>query len=178
MAEASAAARRRVLVVEDEPLLALYLEDLLHDLGWDSCGVACTQDQAVRLAQAHRPALAFVDIGLRGGVDGIALARELRRRFGTPVVFLSGAADAHTMQRAETAEPLAFITKPYVQADLEVVLQAATTGASKTSSGNAGGNLAAGDRLGAIDARMATSQSPREQSTEAEPCPKRSPPQS
>src|SRR3546814_6121895 len=62
-----------VLIVEDEALVALFLEDTLDTLGYRCCGVADNAEEAVSLAQARRPALALVDVGLRGDRDGIAL---------------------------------------------------------------------------------------------------------
>src|SRR3546814_5413123 len=72
-----ASTRATVLVVEDEALVAFYLEDTLAALGYQCCGVADSAEQALSLAAARRPALALVDVGLRGSRDGIALASDL-----------------------------------------------------------------------------------------------------
>ena len=68
----------RVLVVEDEFLVALSLEDALDEIGYRYCGVAATADEALSAAKSERPAIALVDIGLRGGGDGVTFARESR----------------------------------------------------------------------------------------------------
>src|SRR3546814_13315400 len=78
-----------VLIVEDEALVALFLEDTLDTLGYRCCGVADNAEEAVSLAQARRPALALVDVGLRGDRVGIALAADLTV-LGIAVVFLTG----------------------------------------------------------------------------------------
>src|SRR3546814_12560374 len=87
-----------VLIVEDEALVALFLEDTLDTLGYRCCGVADNAEEAVSLAQARRPALALVDVGLRGDRDGIALAADLTE-LGIAVVFLTGASDLETRRR-------------------------------------------------------------------------------
>lgn len=118
----------RVLVVEDEPLVALYLEDALESLGYVCCGIAATAEDALAVAETERPVAALVDIGLRGSRDGIALACELRERFAIAVIFLSGATDAETRQRAETARPRGFLSKPCLEPELGDALQAALRG--------------------------------------------------
>lgn len=115
----------RILVVEDEPLIALYLEDALDALGYVCCGIAGTAEEAVAAAEAQRPMLALVDIGLRGSRDGIALACELRERFRMGVIFLSGSTDPETRQRAAVAQPRGFLAKPCVEDDLAEALRAA-----------------------------------------------------
>lgn len=119
---------QRVLVVEDEHLVALYLEDALESLGYVCCGIAATAEDAVAITEAERPVAALVDIGLRGKSDGIALACELRERFRVSVIFLSGATDAETRQRAETAQPRGFLSKPCLEHELAEALGAALRG--------------------------------------------------
>lgn len=114
-----------VLVVEDEYLVALYLEDALDDLGYRCCGVAGTAEEAFSMAESERPAIALVDIGLRGGDDGIALASGLRDRFGVAVIFLSGSSDPETRQRAEAAQPRGFLPKPCMDDELAAALRSA-----------------------------------------------------
>src|SRR3546814_3319565 len=92
-----------VLIVEDEALVALFLEDTLDTLGYRCCGVADNAEEAVSLAQARRPALALVDVGLRGDRDGIALAADLTE-LGIAVVFLTGASDLETRSEEHTSE--------------------------------------------------------------------------
>src|SRR3546814_18717910 len=84
-----------VLIVEDEALVALFLEDTLDTLGYRCCGVADNAEEAVSLAQARRPALALVDVGLRGDRDGIALAADLTE-LGLAVFIFTVAWDADT----------------------------------------------------------------------------------
>ncbi len=115
----------RVLVVEDEYLVALSLEDALEELGYQCSGIAGTPEEAIAVAQSERPAIALVDIGLRGGGDGVRLAKELRERFEIAVVFLSGSNDPETRRRAEVAQPRGFLSKPCTDDELGVALRSA-----------------------------------------------------
>jgi DNA-binding response OmpR family regulator len=111
-----------ILVVEDETLIALVLEIALRFAGHDVLGPAATAEEALRLAARERPELALVDIILRDRGDGVALARALRDRYGTPSLFLSGQVpQAHANRDAAWG----LIRKPYdpeaVVAAVEVV---------------------------------------------------------
>jgi DNA-binding NtrC family response regulator len=84
-----AAGRARVLVVEDEVIIALELCMILAGLGHEVVGIALSGPQALRLAEQARPDLALVDVRLQGGADGVAVARELHGRLGVPPVFVT-----------------------------------------------------------------------------------------
>jgi DNA-binding response OmpR family regulator len=79
-----------ILAAEDEALIALVLELALRLAGHRVIGSAATVEEALRLAEETAPELALVDINLYDGDDGVALARTLRDRYGTPSLFLSG----------------------------------------------------------------------------------------
>ena len=115
-----------ILIVEDEAVVALDLKMQLEDLGYRVVGIADDAEQALRLAAQHQPALALMDIQLRGPVDGVAVAGELRRRMGLPVIFLTSFSDAQTVRRAAETAPYGYLTKPFqikeVAAGVEVAL--------------------------------------------------------
>lgn len=104
--------RARILIVEDEALVASYIEEVLVEAGFEVAGVASSGPEALSLAE-NRPTLALVDIRLTGPIDGIELACLLRQS-GIPSIFLSGLFDAATMDRAATAQPLGFLAKPFL----------------------------------------------------------------
>lgn len=126
---AQEAAARRILIVEDEILIALYLAELLVDLDYHVSGPVSSAAKALRLAEEARPDLALIDIGLTGRTDGIAIALDLRDRFGIPTIFLSGTADPATISRAKSAAPVDFIHKPFAADQLEAALKGAFAGA-------------------------------------------------
>jgi len=103
----------RLLIVEDDVLLASSLEELLSDAGFEVVGIAGSAATAVSLGGERHPQLALIDIRLVGPIDGIELACQLREQFQIPAIFLSGLTDPETKERALLAKPLGFLRKPY-----------------------------------------------------------------
>ena len=102
----------RVLVVEDEFLIALEIEMILVELGHEVVGIVDTCAQAMKLAGQHSPDLATVDLRLRGGDRGEDLARNLLEEHGIRSVFISGNLDPATRSLLEPLQPYGFINKP------------------------------------------------------------------
>lgn len=115
----------RLLLVEDEIIVAVDLARRLDQLGYEVVGTVASGEQALALAEKVRPELALVDIRLAGAMDGIEAAKELRSRLQLPVVFLTAYADIATLQRAKMAEPYGYIRKPFEILDLQAVLEIA-----------------------------------------------------
>lgn len=116
----------RVLIVEDESLVSLFLQGVLRDLGHTVSGIAPSLRTALAVAAGTPSDLAIVDVGLAGdGGDGIDAAVALRERHGIPAVLMTGASFADLGERVQQAEPLGFLTKPYTEADVETTLAAA-----------------------------------------------------
>lgn len=105
----------RVLIIEDEGLIAANLEMILEDAGHLIVGWATDSAEALALAEGGAPQVALVDIQLRNGDDGIALARQLQQRFGTEIIFVSAQSDARTMARTGEVLHRAFVAKPYTR---------------------------------------------------------------
>jgi CheY-like chemotaxis protein len=114
-----------ILIVEDEALIASYIEQVLEESGFRVAGVAASGPEALSLAAENRPALALVDIRLSGPIDGIELASELRQRFALPAIFLTGLADPDTTARAQAARPLGFLPKPFLPSQVFNAIQRA-----------------------------------------------------
>jgi CheY-like chemotaxis protein len=102
-----------ILIVEDEALVASSIEEVLAELGFHVAGIAASGPEALSLAAQSQPALALVDIRLTGPIDGIELACRLRQELRVPSIFVTGLADAETAQRAQAAQPLGFLAKPF-----------------------------------------------------------------
>ena len=122
--ESIAGPRGRVLVVEDEALIALETSSHLEDWGYAVCGVAASGSEALRQAEQTRPELALVDVNL-GGDDGVMLARILRERYGTAVLFLTGSSDPLSRRRMAAARPSGCVFKPYSPAELRAAVAGA-----------------------------------------------------
>jgi CheY-like chemotaxis protein len=114
-----------ILIVEDEALVASYIEEVLAELGFRVAGIAASGTEALSLAAENRPSLALVDIRLTGPIDGIELACLLRQKFALPAIFLSGLIDAETIERAGVAEPLGFLPKPFLPSQVFNAIQRA-----------------------------------------------------
>lgn len=115
---AGPAGSSRILVVEDEWFISMEIEAILAGAGYEVVGVATAVDDAIGLADQHRPDLVLMDIRLRGDGDGIAAAAEIRRRFGLRSIFVSAHTDPATRERAEPAEPLGWVVKPFSDGEL------------------------------------------------------------
>ena len=113
---------RRILIVEDEMFVALDIEAAVNKAGHRVVGFAGTAERAVTLADEMRPDLVLMDIRLPGDRDGVDAAIEIRQRFDIPSLLISGYADAETRARAEPAQPLGFIGKPFDHALLALAL--------------------------------------------------------
>jgi two-component system, response regulator PdtaR len=108
----------RILIVEDDFLVASDMEAALTEAGFDLAGVASSAEQALALARAERPAIAVMDIRLAGKRDGIDAALELFDTLGIRCVFATAHYDEATKARAAPARPLAWVPKPYAMTSL------------------------------------------------------------
>lgn len=117
--------RCRILVVEDEAVIALDLQSLLEEFGHEVVGTASRGDDALRVAAETRPDLALLDIRIGGRLDGIEVACRLRRDYDIPTLFLSAFADEETVGRAKRAEPVGFLLKPVDPRALRTTLETA-----------------------------------------------------
>ena len=113
----------KILIVEDESITAMSMADLLDLWGYDVCEPAPSGEDALKVAETERPALAILDIKLKGDMSGIELAALLKERFGIPVVFISGYADEAIRKQAEDAGAAGYILKPFDLAHLKTMLE-------------------------------------------------------
>ncbi|HJQ31071.1 MAG TPA: ATP-binding protein [Pyrinomonadaceae bacterium] len=118
-------AEARVLVVEDEAIVAMDISARLRLLGYEVIGPASTGADAVELAESARPDLVLMDIMLRGGMDGVEAALRIREGCGAPVVYLTAYADDSTLRRAKAAEPLGYLLKPFEERELRTAIETA-----------------------------------------------------
>ncbi len=119
------AKRARILVVEDEAVVALDVQGRLRRLGYEVVGTAASYASALSEAAEARPDLVLMDIALRDGPDGIATAERLRAELAVPVVFLTAFADAETLDRAKRVSPHGYIVKPFDARDLRATIEIA-----------------------------------------------------
>lgn len=118
-------AAKRILIVEDEGIIAKDIERALAKLAYEVIAVVSTGEQAILLAGTARPDLVLMDIMLKGDIDGIEAAQRIRREYGTPVVYLSGYGDSTTLQRATETAPFGYVLKPFDDRDLYAAVESA-----------------------------------------------------
>lgn len=103
----------RVIIVEDEALVALNIEGALSDAGFHVLGVFDTETEAVLAAGRMQPDAVLLDITLREG-NGISAAQKIKQMVDTKIVFISGNSDLRTLAAANDVSPAAFIRKPFI----------------------------------------------------------------
>ncbi|RWX11878.1 response regulator [Rhizobium hidalgonense] len=103
----------RILIVEDEYLIALEIEHRLRNAGFEVIGIAVTANEAISMAGSDRPDLAIMDIRLAGRKDGVQAGIELFTKLGVRSVFASAHADAKIRERGSAAWPIGWLQKPY-----------------------------------------------------------------
>ena len=116
----------RILIVEDDYLIATQIEEALSDAGFALAGVAASAEEATGLAVAERPDFVIMDIRLSGQRDGIDAALELFQRHGIRCIFATAHGDQDVRQRAQPARPFGWLQKPYSMASLVEAAREAT----------------------------------------------------
>lgn len=114
--------RGRVLIVEDEVLLAWMARETLQEAGYEVVGVATDRPAAVAAAVTHRPDLVLMDIRLAGGTNGIEAAIEIFSRTGIRSIFVTATGSLEKRLRAKPAQPLGWLAKPFDAADLVAIV--------------------------------------------------------
>ncbi len=115
----------RILVVEDESIVAMDVQDRLAELGYEVIGAADRADDALALVAAEHPDLVLMDIRLKGEIDGIAAAEEIRERWRIPVIYLTAFSEDSTLQRAKVTEPFGYIIKPFEDREIQAAIEMA-----------------------------------------------------
>jgi len=117
--------KAKILVVEDENIVAKHIQNRLQSLGYAVVSVASSGEEAIEKAEAARPDLVLMDIMLRGEIDGVKAAEQIRDRLNIPVVYLTSFADDGTLQRAKVTEPFGYILKPFEVRELHSTIEMA-----------------------------------------------------
>ena len=115
----------QVLVVEDESIVALDIQNMSRRLGYEVPVVVSSGEAAIKKAAETHPDLVLMDIRLKGDMDGIEAAEQIRGRFNIPVVYLTAYADDETLQRAKITEPYGYILKPFDERELHTAIEIA-----------------------------------------------------
>lgn len=115
----------RILIVEDESVVAWDLEESLERLGYTVMATVTSGDEAISISSTIKPDLILMDIMLEGDIDGIAAGQRIRDSFNIPVVYLTAHADDKTLQRALSTNPYGYVVKPFVERELYTTIEIA-----------------------------------------------------
>jgi PAS domain S-box-containing protein len=115
----------KILVVEDEHIVAMDLMSRLRNLGYEVPDSASSGEEAIEKAGRTRPDLVLMDIFLNGEMDGIQAAGHIRSRYNIPIIYLTAYADSNTLQRAKVTEPFGYVLKPFEERELLTTIEMA-----------------------------------------------------
>ncbi len=117
--------RKRILIVEDEPVTAEDIKRILEELNYNVINIITSGERAVEEAFETKPDIILMDIFLDGGSDGITSAEMIKEKLNVPIVYITAVDDDKTFQRAIVTEPYGYIIKPFRKKDLESTIELA-----------------------------------------------------
>ena len=115
----------KILIVEDESLIALDIEARLEKYGYEVCGKAPSGEQAILLVENKRPDLVLMDIMIKGNINGIQTAEEINKRTDSPIIYLTAYVDQATLEKAKLTNPFGYLSKPIQERDLHNTIEMA-----------------------------------------------------
>jgi PAS domain S-box-containing protein len=116
---------KKILIVEDETIVAFNIKNRLEGLGYSVIDIITSGEQALKKVTEMPPDLILMDIKLKGSIDGIDTAHQIRKQFSIPVVYLTAYTDEETLNRAKVTEPFGYILKPFEARDLCTTIEMA-----------------------------------------------------
>lgn len=115
----------QVLIVEDEFIIADYIQGCLLNLGYDVVGICSCYNEAITALQNHHPDIAIIDIGIKGDKNGIDIANYISENLHIPFIFASSHGDKGTIDKAKKTRPAAYLVKPFTEEDLYATIETA-----------------------------------------------------
>lgn len=115
----------KILIVEDELLIAKDIAARLHQVGYEICGIADNYNTALSMFNEHSPNMVLLDINIKGDKNGIDIAAEINNILPTPFIFITAQIDSKTLQKAKNTFPSAYLVKPFTTAHLVVSIDLA-----------------------------------------------------
>ncbi len=115
--------KSKVLIVEDESIVAKDLEMIIKNAGYKVCGTASTGKNAVELAKKKEPNVVLMDIMLKGEMSGIEAAEIIKKDQDVPVIYITANTDASTLEKAKITQPHGFVTKPFQDIQVKTAIE-------------------------------------------------------
>ncbi len=116
---------KKILIVEDEKIVALGIKRMLKNLGYLVPSIASSGKEAISKAEITFPDLILMDIMLKGDMDGVEAADRIRREFDIPIVYLTAYSDDRILERAKLTKPFGYIIKPFEENNLRTTIELA-----------------------------------------------------
>lgn len=126
----------RILIVEDELIIANDLKDILESFEYQVVGIAKNYDAGKEKLNSEKPDIVLLDIQIEGSKDGIELAQLIKKDFHLPFIFISSHTDKATLDRAKESQPYGFLVKPFEEDDVRVAIEMALSNFSKEQNDN------------------------------------------
>ena len=115
--------KTRILIVEDDMIIAANISLQLSKLGYEVTGIESRGEDAVNHAIENRPDIILMDIQLKGNINGIEAAKQIQEKLDIPLIYLTANSDESSFQKAKETRPYAFITKPFNKLNLERTIE-------------------------------------------------------
>lgn len=118
----------KILVVEDESIIAMDLQFTLERFGYDVCGVVSSGEECIENASRTNPDIILMDIKLRGKIDGLCAAKHIQSQSNTPVIYLTAYGDESTLNKVDKTKPFGYIYKPFEEIELQSEIENVLSG--------------------------------------------------
>jgi CheY-like chemotaxis protein len=115
----------KILLVEDDDIIARVEDWRLKNLGYTVCGRASNGAEAIELVADKKPDVILMDINIKGDMDGIETTKRIKKIYNVPVIYVTSHSDGATLERAKETKPDGFIIKPFEDNDLRVAIELA-----------------------------------------------------
>lgn len=129
----------KILIVEDEVLIAESLREILEGLGYEVTGHAMRAKEALKLIEKDQPDIAILDINLKGVEDGIWLADQIRQNYSFPYIFLTSFGNRTTVEQAVKTKPYGYLIKPFKKVDIYSAIEVALSNFAQADASENGG---------------------------------------
>ena len=117
--------RSKIIIVEDEIIIALDLKLRLENLGYNVIHTAFNGEDAIKRTGETSPDLVLMDIQLNGELDGINVAQQIRSLYNIPFIYLTGSYENSLLERAKQTDPVGFINKPFDESEIQNLIEMA-----------------------------------------------------
>lgn len=119
------AAKTKILIVEDDMVIAKHLEQTLMNKGYNDINIVTSGDDAINFSEKESPDLVLMDIVLKGKMNGIDATKKIKQKKNIPIIFLTAHSDPHTFKEAVGTDPFCYLVKPFKEEELEQYVESA-----------------------------------------------------